>query len=106
MLTTRLRGRYYLPGDEIGKESKEQSDSDRIQTQLFQHTIPNIDAGGNNNSVYLDSKRNEFIRFHGHLGAPRPPNNELSLLLPFRPFHQYLEEQPIQKIMQRFRGIS
>ena len=96
---TRLRGRYYLPGDEFGKESKEQIESDRIQTQLFQHTIPNIDAGGNNNSVYLDSKRNEFIRFHGQLGAPRPPNNELSLLLPFRPLHQYVEEQPIQKIM-------
>ena len=51
--TTRLRGRYYLPGDEVGKESKEQNDSDRIQTQLFQHTIPNIDDDGNNNSVYL-----------------------------------------------------
>jgi hypothetical protein len=99
-VSNRLRMRYYLPGDEVGRESKEQIASDKIQTQLFQHTIPNADAGGNNNSVYLDGKRNDHMRFSGELGNPRPPNNEDQLILPFQTLPQYESDQPLRSIMQ------
>ena len=97
----RLRARYYLPGDDVGKESAKQSASDAAQVFVFnQYKINNADTGSNN-SVYLDNRRNDFIRFNGPLGCPRPPDNLDQLVLPFRTLHEYNSDQPIRAIIQK-----
>ena len=99
-LTNRLRARYFMPGDNVGRETAAQTASDLTQVSLFQYTVPNADAGGNNNSVYLDSRRNDHMRFSGPLGMPRPPNREMENILPFPVLSQYQSDQPVRSILR------
>ena len=97
-LTNRLRARYFMPGDDVGRETVAQTASDLTQVSLFQYQVPNADAGGNNNSIYLDSRRNDHMRFSGQLGLPRPPNREMENTLPFPVLSQYQSDQPLRSI--------
>ena len=104
----RLRARYFQPGDTVGQESKTQTASDLAQVALFSHFKINNPDTGSNNSVYLDNRRNDYLRFHGPLGCPRPPDNLDRLVLPFQTLQQYRSDQPIRAIVQRdmFKTIA
>ena len=99
-VSNRLRARYFLPGDEVGKETPEQTASDLTQVSLFQYRIPNADAGGNNNSIYLDNRRNDALRFSGDMGHPMPPDRLMENVLPFAVRPQYATDQPLMSIFR------
>jgi hypothetical protein len=88
-----LRSRFFLPGEDVLKETPTQALSDVVQSDLFDYK--GTSGLGLYNSVHLDNMRNEKINM-SESGMPRNYSSNLEeLILPWKAPPQFLFQQNV-----------
>ena len=92
-----LRSRFFLAGKDTISENPSQSMSDVVQADLFSWRSSNEETG-TFNSVYLDSKRHEWMMTQD-AGEPRPPQRLEQMLFGHEVPEQWHDQQAIDSIV-------
>ena len=92
-----LRSRFFLAGKDTISENSAQSMSDVVQADLFSWRSSNEETG-TFNSVYLDSKRHEWMMMQDP-GEPRPPQRLEQMLFGHEVPEQWHDQQPLDSLV-------
>ncbi len=104
-----FRPREILPGEKTGSEDQKISVADIVKADLWHYIAPNGDLG-TNNSLFLDNRLNEAIRFSNPLFDPRHPDHDNTNCMGRIRIPQFVAPYPIEpamgEIMFRAKNIA